>query len=43
MSGLGNADTWFVGSALMKEYYVVYDQTPYDERSENYNQIGIGL
>ena len=27
----------------MKNYYVVYDQTPYDERKENYNQIGIGL
>jgi len=26
----------------MKEYYVVYDQTPYDERGEKYNQIGIG-
>jgi hypothetical protein len=28
---------------MMKDYYVVYDQTPYDERSEQYNQIGIAL
>lgn len=28
---------------MMKEYYVVYDQTPYDERGENYNFVGIGL
>lgn len=27
----------------MKKYYVVYDATPYDERNENYNQIGIGI
>jgi hypothetical protein len=42
-SGLGMTDEWQVGSAMMKEYYVVYDQTPYDERSENYNFIGIGI
>ena len=27
----------------MKEYYVVYDATPYDERNEKYLQIGIGI
>ena len=43
MSGLGLVDEWQVGSAVMKEYYVVYDQTPYDERNEKYNQVGIGL
>ena len=25
----------------MKKYYVVYDMTPYDERGENYIQVGI--
>lgn len=36
MSKLGKEDVWQIGSALMKEYYVVYDMTPYDERNEKY-------
>ena len=27
----------------MKEYYVVYDQTPHLERDKDYNQVGIAL
>ena len=26
----------------MKEYYVVFDMTPKDERNEDYIQVGIG-
>jgi hypothetical protein len=43
MTKLGEIDVWHIGSAIMKDYYVVYDQTPYDERQEKFNQIGIGL
>lgn len=27
----------------MRKYYVVYDMTPYDERQQDYIQVGIGL
>lgn len=33
--------TWYLGNLFMKDYYIVYDMTPYDERNENYIQIGI--
>ena len=42
-SKLGYTDLWLAGAALMKEYYVVYDMTPYDERGEKYIQMGLGL
>ena len=42
-SRLGEDDVWHVGSSLMKNYYVVYDMTPFDELGEDYIMIGIGL
>lgn len=33
--------TWYLGNLFMKKYYIVYDMTPYDERGENYIQVGI--
>jgi hypothetical protein len=39
----GNAaKTWYVGNIFMKEYYVVFDMTPKDERDQDYIQVGIG-
>jgi hypothetical protein len=40
-SGVG-ANSWYVGNIFMKEYYVVYDMTPRDERNEDFIQVGIG-
>ena len=34
--------TYKLGTLVIKDYYVVFDMTPYDERNENYIQIGIG-
>lgn len=42
-SRLVDDDVWHVGSSLMKNYYVVYDMTPFDELGEDYILIGIGL
>ena len=36
-------DVWQVGSIFTKQYYLVYDMTPYDERREDFIQIGFGL
>ena len=35
-SQIGLNDLWLVGSIFMKKYYIVYDMTPYDERSQTY-------
>lgn len=35
-----DTDVWTVGSKLLKNYYVVFDQTPFNERSENHNFVG---
>ena len=32
-----------MGSIFTKKFYVVYDMTPYDERGEDYIQIGFGV
>lgn len=37
----GADDTWYLGSIFMADYYFVLDMTPYDERGEDYIQIGI--
>ena len=36
-----NTDFWTVGSKILKNYYLVFDQTPFNERSENHNYVGI--
>lgn len=42
-SGLSiSPNTIFIGNVFMHKYYVVFDMTPYDERDEDYIQIGIG-
>lgn len=37
----GFLDTWQLGSIVMKNYYTVYDMSPYDE-GKNFIQIGVG-
>jgi hypothetical protein len=34
-------NTWQLGTAVMKRYYLVYDMSPYDH-GENYIQVGVG-
>ena len=29
-------DTWYLGNIVMQFYYIVFDMTPVDERSEDY-------
>lgn len=31
---------WYFGNMFMNEYYTVFDMTPYNERGENFLQIG---
>lgn len=33
--------TWKFGTVFMKNYYVVYDMSPFEKFSKNYIQIGI--
>jgi len=33
---------WIFGAAVLNQYYMVYDMTPYDERGEVYNYVGFG-
>lgn len=40
-SQIGFIDTWQVGSVFAQNYYLVYDMTPYDEKNQNYIQLGI--
>ena len=37
----GPAGVWKLGGIVIQKYYVVFDMTPYDERFEDYIQIGI--
>ena len=37
-----NDNTFYIGTAFMKGKYVIFDQSPYDQYSKNYIQIGIG-
>jgi hypothetical protein len=32
--------TWFLGNMFLNEYYTVFDMTPFNERGENYLQVG---
>lgn len=38
---LNYLDTWQVGNIFTKNYYMIYDMTPYDENNQNYIQVGI--
>ena len=42
-SGSKSKTQWKMGSIFTKKFYVVYDMTPYDERGEDFIQIGFGL
>ena len=42
-SGSKSKFNWQMGSIFTKKFYVVYDMTPYDERGEDYIQIGFGV
>ena len=33
---------WTLGTVVLKQYYVILDMTPYDERQEEYIQVVIG-
>ena len=39
-SGINYSFTWMIGNQFMRKYYIVYDQTPYDEQGQDYIQIG---
>ena len=32
----GKDDVWYLGNVFMRNYYVVYDMSPLDERGEDY-------
>jgi hypothetical protein len=34
-------DTWLIGAKLIEPYYFVLDMTPFDERKEDFIQVGI--
>lgn len=38
-----DADKNFIGTVLMKEYYVIFDMSPYDQFNQDFIQIGLGL
>lgn len=40
---VSDKNMWMVGSIFMERHYVVYDMTSYDERGENYLQVGIAI
>lgn len=40
-SSLPDASTWHMGIPFFKEYYVVYDMTPFDERKQQFISVGI--
>lgn len=35
-------DKWYLGNIFMKKYYMAFDMSPYEERNQNYLQVGIG-
>ena len=37
---IADQKTWIVGTMLMKEYYTIFDMSPYDEFNQDYIQIG---
>lgn len=39
----GTKNTWFVGSLFLRKYVMVLDNTPYDERDENFNTVSFGI
>lgn len=39
----GTKNTWFVGSLFLRKYVMVLDNTPYDERNENFNTVSFGI
>lgn len=41
-SEIGHDNDIQLGTVMMQNYIVVYDMTPYDERNDNYIQVGIG-
>lgn len=34
---------WYLGNIFMRNYYVSFDMSPYDEHGKDYLQIGIGM
>ena len=34
-------NTWLIGTAFMDEYVWILDNTPFDEKGKDYNQVGI--
>ena len=34
---------WYLGNIFMKNYYVSFDMSPYDEHGKDYIQIGFGV
>uniref|UniRef100_A0A7S3IVK7 Peptidase A1 domain-containing protein n=1 Tax=Strombidium inclinatum TaxID=197538 RepID=A0A7S3IVK7_9SPIT len=42
-NGNGAIDsTWYIGEIWLKNYYTVFDQSPFDELGQSYLQIGVG-
>jgi len=37
-----SSDLWTIGSRYLQDDYFVFDQTPFNERADNYNYVGIG-
>lgn len=33
---IADQKTWIVGTMLMKEYYTIFDMSPYDEFNQDY-------
>ena len=39
----GGQDVWYLGNLFMKNYYSVFDVTPYERNKTDYLHIGLGL
>lgn len=39
----GVGDMWYLGNIFMRNYYVSFDMTPYDEHGKDYIQVGFGV
>lgn len=38
---LGDSSTWHMGIPFFKQYYVVFDHTPFDERKQDFITVAI--
>jgi len=38
-----NKKGMFIGNFFLNKYYLIFDQTPFEERGENYIYVGMGL